>query len=120
VRFDAQFPVAGGEDRDWCARFAEAGLTLVAEPSAVVAHRQTLTLARFVRQQVNYGRGAYLFRRRHSSARRLAPLGFYRGLLATAFQRSVAVGGLVCLAQVATAVGYSLAAVAEGSGRASG
>lgn len=120
VRFDEQFPVAGGEDRDWCARFAEAGLTLVAEPSAVVSHRQALTLARFVRQQVNYGRGAYLFRRRRGSARRLAPLGFYRGLLGTSFRRSVAVGGLVCFAQVATAVGYTLAALSEGRRRTSG
>jgi glycosyltransferase involved in cell wall biosynthesis len=112
VRFDEQFPVAGGEDRDWCARFADAGLTLVAEPSAVVAHRQTLTLARFVRQQVNYGRGAYLFRRGRGSAWPLSPIDFYRGLVGTAFGRGAAVGVLVCLAQVATAAGYALGAVA--------
>jgi glycosyltransferase involved in cell wall biosynthesis len=120
VRFDEQFPVAGGEDRDWCARFAAAGFTLVAQPSAVVAHRQTLTLRRFVRQQVNYGRGAYLFRRRHGSPWRLSPPGFYRGLLSSAFQRSATVGGLVCLAQLATAAGYALAALTPGRGRRSG
>ena len=109
VHFDEGFPVAGGEDRDWCSRLAEAGFELVPVHSAVVAHRQELTFGRFLRQQFNYGRGAYLFRRRRASAWRLAPLSFYRGLLGTAFERGRAVGALVCLAQVATAGGYALA-----------
>jgi glycosyltransferase involved in cell wall biosynthesis len=119
VRFDEQFPVAGGEDRDWCARFAEAGLTLVAQPSAVVAHRQALSFTRFLRQQVNYGRGAYLFRRGQGSAWRLAPPGFYRGLLTSAFQRGATVGSLVLLAQFATGAGYILAALTPGRRRGS-
>jgi GT2 family glycosyltransferase len=119
VRFDEGFPVAGGEDRDWCARLAEAGFTLVAQPSAVVAHRQALTLARFLRQQVNYGRGAYLFRSRRGSAWRLSPVDFYRGLVGMAFGRGPAVGALVCLAQVATAAGYALGAVTRLRGRES-
>jgi glycosyltransferase involved in cell wall biosynthesis len=111
IRFDEEFAVAGGEDRDWCARLAQAGLTLVAVPSAVVTHHQDLTLQRFLRQQLNYGRGAYLFRARHGSTLRLAPTAFYRGLLSTAVERGPAVGGLVGLAQVATASGYALGAL---------
>jgi GT2 family glycosyltransferase len=116
VRFDEAFPVAAGEDRDWCARLTQAGFTLATEPSAVVAHHQDLTFRRFLRQQVNYGRGAYLFRRRHGSAWRLAPTTFYRGLLGTALKRGTAVGGLVGLAQIATAGGYALAALKPGRG----
>ena len=108
VRFDEEFPVAGGEDRDWSARLVQAGLTLVTVPAAVVTHNQDLSLGRFLRQQLNYGRGAYLFRVRHGSSLRLAPTAFYRGLLSSAFESGPAVGGLVGLAQVATAGGYAL------------
>ena len=111
IRFDEEFPVAGGEDRDWCARLVQAGLTLVTVPSAIVSHHQDMSFQRFLRQQLNYGRGAYLFRARHGSTLRLAPTAFYRGLLRTAVERGPAVGALVGLAQVATASGYALGAL---------
>ena len=113
VRFDEEFPVAGGEDRDWSARLVQAGLTLVTVPTAVVTHNQELSLGRFLRQQLNYGRGAYLFRVRHGSTLRLAPTTFYRGLLTTAFESGPAIGGLVSLAQIATAGGYALGALSR-------
>ncbi len=119
VRFDEAFPVAAGEDRDWCARLIQAGFTLVSEPSAVVAHHQDLTFQRFLRQQVNYGRGAYLFRSRHGSPWRVAPTAFYRGLLGTALERGTAVGGLVGLAQIATFGGYALGVLGRRSSPAS-
>ena len=113
VPFDERFPNAGGEDRDWCSRLTEAGFHLVSEWSAVVVHRQHLTLPGFFRQQLNYGRGAYLFRLRRGSPWRLAPVGFYGGLLRAAFERGPVVGGLVALAQAATAGGYALAALSR-------
>jgi glycosyltransferase involved in cell wall biosynthesis len=113
IPFDERFPNAGGEDRDWCSRLAEAGFQLIGERSAVVVHRQHLTLHGFLRQQLNYGRGAYLFRLRRGSPWRLAPVGFYGGLLRTAFERGPVVGGLVCLAQAAAAGGYALAALSR-------
>ncbi|HEX5467793.1 MAG TPA: glycosyltransferase [Gaiellaceae bacterium] len=111
VPFDERFALAAAEDRDWCARLAAAGLELVSVPAAVVVHRHDLTFRRFVRQQFNYGRGAYLFRRSHGSALRLAPARFYTGLVRAGFERGMLVGALVGLAQGITAAGYAEAAV---------
>jgi GT2 family glycosyltransferase len=84
--FDGRFPLAAGEDRDFCGRWLEAGHPMVYEPAAVVRHAHPLTLARFWQQQVNYGRGAYHFRRQQAqqSGRplRLESPSFYARLLA--------------------------------------
>lgn len=106
IPFDEGFPAAAGEDRDWCARLIAAGHTLVSEPEAVVVHRQQLRFADFWRQQVRYGRGAFRFRLGSGSALRLERPGFYAGLVARGFRRGVWAGMLVCIAQVATAVGF--------------
>ena len=103
VPFDERYRRAGGEDRDWCARLAASGFTLIVEPKAVVVHRHRLDASGFWRQHVAYGRGAYRFRRDHE-AETESPR-FYARLLWTGFRRSPTVGMLVALAQVATAVG---------------
>jgi GT2 family glycosyltransferase len=108
--FDPAFRFAGG-DRDWCARAAAAGLELVYEPEACVVHRQRLTLMSFWRQQLAYGRGAYLFRRRCGAPVRLENVGFYAGLVRRAVADRPAVGGLVVLGQAATAAGFLLEAL---------
>jgi GT2 family glycosyltransferase len=110
VPFDPAFRFAGG-DRDWCARAADAGLELVYEPEACVVHRQRLTLASFWRQQLAYGRGAYLFRRRRGTSVRLENVGFYAGLVRRAVADGPAVGGLVVVGQAATAAGFLLEAL---------
>ena len=53
--FDETFPLAAGEDRDWCARVVASGRRIEFEPTAVVDHHQDLTLARFWRQHQRYG-----------------------------------------------------------------
>ena len=105
VPFDASYPYAAGEDRDWCARIADAGFELRSEPSARVWHHQELTLRSFLRRQVGYGEAAYQFRRLHTGGR-LAPNSFYISLLRQSFARGVLVGILVTIAQVATALGF--------------
>ena len=110
VPFDPAFRFAGG-DRDWCARAAEAGLELVYEPEACVVHRQRLTLGSFWRQQLAYGRGAYLFRRRCGTPVRLENVGFYARLVRRAVAHGPAVGGLVVVGQAATAAGFLLEAL---------
>ena len=103
--FPGGYARPGGEDRDWCARLLARGYRLEYEPEAVVCHRQELTFARFWRQQVSYGRGAARFRRAHAAG--FESPGFYWGLLRRGFSGGVAVGVLVLLAQIATAVGIA-------------
>ncbi len=107
VPFDERYPLAAGEDRDWCARLLAAGYPLLFEPEALVRHHQELTPAGFWRQQVRYGRGGYRFRADHRTLLRPEPAGFYAGLLRRGFAEGPRAGLLVGLAQVATAVGMA-------------
>jgi GT2 family glycosyltransferase len=56
--FDASFPTAAAEDREFAERALRAGHRLVYEPGAVVGHRHRLTARTFIRQHYGYGRGA--------------------------------------------------------------
>jgi glycosyltransferase involved in cell wall biosynthesis len=105
IPFDEAYPVAAGEDRDWCARLRAAGHVLVREPEAVVVHRQQLGFSDFWRQQVRYGRGAFRFRSGIGS-RSLERPTFYTRLVQRGFRRGVRTGLLVGVAQVATASGF--------------
>jgi GT2 family glycosyltransferase len=103
--FDAHFPRAAGEDRDFCARWRASGRHLVSAPEARVRHAHPLSVRGFVRQQMNYGRGAFQYRSRAGG------LGFYAGLLAHPFRqakapRAAALFGLVLVSQAAVAAGY--------------
>jgi glycosyltransferase involved in cell wall biosynthesis len=111
VAFDERYGAAGGEDRDWCARLAAAGLRLAFEPRALVAHRHELSARGFWCQHLAYGRGARRFRRNHPGAGAAEPAAFYADLVRRAFERGAAVGALVVAAQLPTAVGYGLEAM---------
>ena len=104
--FDETFPLAAGEDRDWCARVVASGRRIEFEPTAVVDHHQDLTLARFWRQHQRYGRGAH----RHRGG--LQPAGFYTGLVRRGFDEGIRAGALVLVAQAATAAGVAQEAIA--------
>jgi GT2 family glycosyltransferase len=113
--FDTGFPLAAGEDREFCHRWARSGGRLVYAPDAVVRHRHHLTLAGFWRQHVNYGRGALRFHRLRTRAEggrgAGTPLSFYLGLLAYPLGQSrgarrLTLTALLSLAQLATAAGY--------------
>ena len=112
VPFDESYPLAAGEDRDWCARLLGSGRTLVFTPDALVRHHQELSPRGFWRQQVRYGRGAYRFRAGQGTLRRPEPASFYLGLLRRGFGEGVRAGVLVGVAQVATAVGMVAEAAA--------
>jgi glycosyltransferase involved in cell wall biosynthesis len=109
--FDDAFPLAAGEDRDWCDRLARAGATIAFRSDAVVVHHPALDLRGLWRQQSRYGRGGRQFRRAQPG-RGLPGWGFYRSLLAAGFREGPAVGLLVVVAQVATAVGVARDAIA--------
>lgn len=109
--FDETYPLAAGEDRAWCERWAARGLGLEYEPDALVQHRQQLTPRSFWRQHVRYGRGAYRFGRERGGALP-SPPSLYPRLLATAIRHGPGVGALVAAAQAATASGYAAEAIA--------
>jgi glycosyltransferase involved in cell wall biosynthesis len=107
IQFDESYPIAAGEDREWCARLNAAGYVLRLEEYARVVHHQDLTAGTFLRQQFRYGEGAYRFRRGSDERRPLEPRSFYTALLRRGFAKSVSVGFLVTVAQLATAAGFA-------------
>jgi len=82
------------------------------EPSAAVRHIQAPSAASFLLRHVRYGRGAYRFRRAHRGARIEAP-SFYTHVIRAGFAEGVATGFAVCLAQIATTVGFVLEMLAR-------
>ena len=112
--FSEAFPLASGEDYDFCDRWRHAGLETAFLPDAVVEHHHPMTLAGFCRQHFGYGRGLYLCRRRIARRARTpfrveAP-SFYLGLLTFPIRRVGGAAGwmyslLVAGSQVATAAG---------------
>jgi GT2 family glycosyltransferase len=107
VPFDEAFPLAAGEDREWCARLAERGVRIRLVPDARVAHHPAISPAGFWRQHVRYGRGAARWRRRRERGERWQPAAFYVGLVRAGFAAGPTVGVLVAVAQAATAVGLA-------------
>jgi len=111
LAFDESFPLAAGEDRDWCSRLSQEGVALRFVPEAVVEHRPRMGLTGLVRQQVRYGRGAVRFRA--AGEARLSGRAFYGRLAREAAHAGPAVAALVAIAQLAGAAG----AAAEVAGR---
>ncbi len=113
--FDLRFPLAGGEDREFCARYNGSGCGLVYAEDAVVTHYHALTVRRFIRQHYNYGRGAYCYRRVHA-ARGGPEVGFERWrfyldlvrypLSAAGIEKRGRVTLLMLASQVANATGF--------------
>jgi GT2 family glycosyltransferase len=113
--FDVAFPLAAGEDRDFCDRWNAHGLPMLYVPDACVWHAHGLTLGGFWRQHWNYGRGAYHFHqarlRRGAERFRSEPLSFYWNLLRYPLRheplpRGVVQTALLGVSQCANALGY--------------
>jgi len=108
--FDADYPRAAAEDRDFCVRWLRSGRRLVYVPEVCVFHAHDLSLRGFLRQHWAYGRGARMFHRRRGQVQ--AP-GFYLGLLSYPFRRYPVAQALrlwpaLLLSQVAHTAGYLL------------
>ncbi len=113
---DRSWRIAGGEDRDLCARWNQAGFRLSYEPSVKVLHYHRLDLRAFLRQHFDYGRGAWRYYTNEASSPRFESPRLYPRLLLAPFRahsagRALAVCGLVLLAQFATAAGLLAQAV---------
>lgn len=113
--FETSFPLAGGEDRDFCDRCESEGQSMIYAPEAVVVHAHELSLRSLWRQHFNYGRGTSIF---HDSRRDrgLGRVTFEPGLHATLLRTAVAapagcrrlrVLAAVLLTQVAYAAGFA-------------
>jgi GT2 family glycosyltransferase len=61
--FDETFPLAAGEDREFCDRWRQRGYRMAYIPEAVVLHAHPLTFRTFCKQYFNYGRGALRYHR---------------------------------------------------------
>lgn len=107
--FDESYPLAAGEDREWCARVSGEGARIAWEPKAVVRHRHAMGAADFLRQQARYGRGAARFRGSGPVVPEHRPRpSFYAGFVRAGLEEGPAAGALVCAGQLATAAGFAL------------
>ncbi|PSB56910.1 glycosyltransferase family 2 protein [Chamaesiphon polymorphus] len=122
--FDTTFPLAAGEDREFCDRWLDRGGILVYAPQAQVYHAHHLTLSTFWRQHFNYGRGAFCFHQsraqRSRSPMTVEPLSFYFKLLTyplfkVSLPKSIYLSLLMFLSQVANVMGFFYERQAAGS-----
>ena len=112
--FDEGFPMASGEDREFCDRWLHRGNAMEFVPGAVVYHSHDLNLTRFLKLHYRYGKGAKLFWRcrsnRGQDSLSVEKLEFYTGLLAFPWKnklpRPLSSSCLLALSQLANAAGY--------------
>lgn len=112
--FDTSFPLAAGEDYDFCHRWQHGGGRAMFVPEAVILHRHAYTLRSFLRQHFGYGRGQLQFRQRVAARTDVGAasqfLPFQFGLLRHLLKRhwypdQWPIAGLVELSQFMTAMG---------------
>jgi len=112
--FDASFPSAAAEDREFAERALREGHRLVYLPDAVVGHRHRLTPRAFLRQHYGYGRGARRVlraRRRAGGGMVFEPPGFYTQLLRSPWRehrglRAARLAALLAASQAAHTAGF--------------
>lgn len=113
--FDTTFPLAAGEDREFCDRWLHQGYQMVYAPQVKVYHAHRLAFKTFWRQHFNYGRGAFCFhqaRAQRSQGRiTVESLSFYFNLLTYPFSKkslsaALFVSALLLLSQVANVIGF--------------
>ncbi|MBW4645951.1 MAG: glycosyltransferase [Goleter apudmare HA4340-LM2] len=113
--FDTTFPLAAGEDREFCDRWQYQGYKMLYAPEVQIYHAHKLTLATFWRQHFNYGRGSFCFHQARSqrvnSQIQVEPWSFYFQLLTyplsqTSLQSAPLIAGLFFVSQVANVAGF--------------
>jgi len=114
--FDERFPLAAGEDREFCDRWRGLGYAIRYEPEAKVFHDHRMGAREFLRQHFFYGRGAYHYWRAHAHRNagglRVEPASFYQRMISFPFTVSaghpnrVGLATLLVLSQFANAAGF--------------
>lgn len=117
---DERFPRAAAEDRDLCDRWRMRGWPVAFAPGAVVRHSHRMTLAGFLRQHFDYGRGAWLYHRlrrlRSGLPLRIEPASFYTNLAMHPFRQvdcrhRAQLCALMLLTQAANTTGFTVEAL---------
>lgn len=114
--FDTSFLRAAAEDREFCDRWRHTGRTIVYAPDAIIHHSHALSARKFLRQHLNYGRGAFHFHRIHARRDaqgkiRVEPLSFYLNLIRAPKDggwRGLKLSALLFASQAANTAGYAL------------
>lgn len=105
--FDATFPRAGAEDRDFCDRWRASGRPLRLVPAATLEHRHAQNLRQFLGVHFRYGQGAYLYqakRRLRGSGSMAKDVSFHISLLHLLPRHLRTHRGLVRKAQIVSAI----------------
>lgn len=111
--FHPECNLAGGEDRELCARWLTSGGPMVDVPGAVVDHYHPQTFSSFLSMHVRYGRGAaQLHRNRHSSPWHSGTIGVHAAVLRATFQAQPrssrpTLAALFAVAQAVETLGYA-------------
>ena len=113
--FNTTFPLAAGEDRDFCDLWRFHGYRMAYEPEALVNHAHKMSFFKFWRQHFNYGRGAFHFHKvraqRKQEPLKVEPAAFYFNLVKYPFSwrklfSSLGISCLIILSQLANVFGY--------------
>ena len=112
--FDTTFPLAAGEDRDFCDRWLHSGKRVIYAPEVVVYHAHVLNFRTFWRKHLTYGRGAYRYHQvraqRGSGPFRPDPKFYIRLILDPFIQkqrkRALRVTVLLMISQAANGLGF--------------
>jgi glycosyltransferase involved in cell wall biosynthesis len=113
--FSPLFTRAAAEDREFCDRWLQEGFAIRYVPTVVVEHFHAMTLAGFLRQHYNYGRGAQTYhecrRMRGGGAVGMEPLRFYLDLMVYPVNkrrtlRSWLLACCLMLSQVGNVIGF--------------
>lgn len=101
--FDTSFPLAAGEDRDFCLRVEKSGLQFRKVNQAKVKHFHHLDLRSFLKQHFNYGRGAFQLREVYGDRAKLMSGAGRRFML---YPGQASSRRKMLLAQAATFIGF--------------
>ena len=113
--FNTSFPLAAGEDREFCDRVLHQGYPMFYAQNVEIYHSHYLTFRSFWRQQFNYGRGAFCFRqisiKRNIKATQFERISFYFNLLMYPFYqkqflKNILLALLFILSQMAITSGW--------------
>jgi len=106
---------AAGEDRDFCYRWLQQGFPMIYDPNIIIYHSHRLNLLTFLKQHLNYGRGAFRFhhsrKRLNSEPMTIEPISFYINMLRFPYtdaqgKRLLQIQMLLILSQVLNTLGY--------------